>query len=205
MNFGQGIKKTLKADEQNRPDVVEGRKAWRTTAQGTESRRYVFIDESGAKTTTMVAALGLSGARAPFVIDGAMDTEVFRVYVEQVPELKPGDIVVLDNLRCHKDSYVQRLIETAKAQVCFLPPYSPDFNPIEKMWSKIKAYLRKVCARTQEALYQSAIFESLPKKVPGSRFMIGSGRRFERSRDAKQAQALQSLTSKALRQRKKGA
>ena len=120
-------------------------------------RAYDSVPHGHWSTTTMVAALGLSGARAPFVIDGAMDTEVFRVYVEQilVPELKPGDIVVLDNLRCHKDSYVQRLIEKAKAQVWFLPPYSPDFNPIEKMWSKIKAYLRKVCARTQEALYQS--------------------------------------------------
>lgn len=126
------------------------------------ARVYDCVPQGHWCTTTMVAALGLSGARAPFVIDGAMDSEVFRAYVEQIliPELKPGDIVVLDNLSCHKDASVQRLIEKAQAQIWFLPPYSPDFNPIEKMWSKIKAYLRKVCARTQEALYQ-AIAEAL--------------------------------------------
>ena len=108
-------------------------------------------------TTTMVAAVGLAGAKAPFVFDGAMDTEVFRAYVEHVlvPELKAGDIVVLDNLRCHADIHARRLIEKAGAQVWFLPPYSPDLNPIEKMWSKVKAFLRKACARTQEALYQA--------------------------------------------------
>ena len=86
-----------------------------------------------------------------------MDTEVFQAYVEHVlvPELKAGDIVVLDNLRCHADIHARRLIEKAGAQVWFLPPYSPDLNPIEKMWSKVKAFLRKACARTQEALYQA--------------------------------------------------
>jgi transposase len=110
----------------------------------------------------MVAAVGTTGTRAPFVFEGAMDTEMFRAYVKEilVPELKPGDIVVMDNLTCHKDETARSYIEQAGACVWYLPPYSPDFNPIEKMWSKIKAYLRKAAARTEEALYQ-AIKEAL--------------------------------------------
>ena len=86
-----------------------------------------------------------------------MDSEAFRAYVKHVlvPELKANDIVVLDNLKCHADRQARELIEKAGAQVWFLPPYSPDLNPIEKMWSKLKAILRTACARTQDALYQA--------------------------------------------------
>ena len=87
---------------------------------------------------------------------------MFCAYVKEVlvPELNEGDIVVMDNLQSHKNSYARKLIKQAGAHVWFLPPYSPDFNPIEKMWSKIKAYLRKACARSRETLYQ-AIADSL--------------------------------------------
>lgn len=105
----------------------------------------------------MIAAIGTAGARAPFVFDGAMDSEMFCAYVEKVlvPELKPGDIVVMDNLQSHKNASARKLIEEVGAEVWYLPAYSPDYNPIEKMWSKIKAFIRKVGARTQELLYQA--------------------------------------------------
>ena len=105
----------------------------------------------------MIAAIGTAGARAPFVFGGAMDSEMFCAYVEKVlvPELKPGDIVVMDNLQSHKNASARKLIEEVGAEVWYLPAYSPDYNPIEKMWSKIKAFIRKVGARTQELLYQA--------------------------------------------------
>jgi transposase len=88
-------------------------------------------------------------------VDGATDKDVFVQYVRHVlvPSLRPGDIVVLDNLGAHKDNGASVLIEAAGAELRFLPPYSPDLNPIEKMWSKVKAFLRRVKARTQEELY----------------------------------------------------
>lgn len=87
-------------------------------------------------------------------VEGATDAQIFREYVRQVlaPSLEPGDIVIMDNLRVHYDPEALRLIEARKASVKFLPPYSPDFNPIEKMWSKIKSCLRDMAARSQEEL-----------------------------------------------------
>jgi len=145
-----------------------------------EAHRLVFLDESGAKTnmtrlygrsfdgqrvvdatphghwctTTMLAAVRMDGSTAPMVIPGPTDAEVFGAYVEHVliGSLRPGDIVVMDNLAPHKSPAVIGAIETAGAEVWFLPPYSPDLNPIEKMWSKIKAFLRKAKARTWDAL-----------------------------------------------------
>ena len=108
-------------------------------------------------TTTMIAAVGAAGARAPFILEGALDAQVFRAYVEQVlvPELRPGDIVVMDNLSSHKDEAARGLIEAAGSQVWDLPPYSPDLNPIEKMWSKVKESLRQAKARTFGKLTQA--------------------------------------------------
>jgi len=90
-------------------------------------------------------------------VDGATDKDVFREYVRRVlvPTLRPGDIVVLDNLSAHKDSETLELIESARAALRFLPPYSPDLNPIEKMWSKVKAFLRSAKARTQDELCEA--------------------------------------------------
>jgi transposase len=142
--------------------------------------RLVFIDEAGAKTnmtrlygraekgervvdlaphghwctTTMISSIRLNGTTACMAVDGSTTGDVFRAYTEHVlvPSLHPGDIVVLDNLSAHKDKVSREMIESVGAQVIFLPPYSPDLNPIEKMWSKVKQLLRGTKARTQESL-----------------------------------------------------
>ncbi len=109
------------------------------------------------KTTTFTAGLRLSGMMAPMVLDGAMNGSAFKAYVEQVlvPELKPGDIVVMDNLPAHKVKGVREAIEDAKAHLLYLPPYSPDFNPIEMAFSKLKALLRKAAPRIIEKLWET--------------------------------------------------
>lgn len=107
------------------------------------------------KTTTFVGALRIEGMTAPMVLDGAMHGAAFLAYVEQVlvPTLCPGDIVVMDNLPAHKPTVVRHAIEAAGAELRFLPPYSPDFNPIEMAFSKLKAFLRKRAARTLDDLW----------------------------------------------------
>ena len=102
------------------------------------------------KTTTFVAALRINGIAAPFVLDGPINRSAFEIYVEKVlvPELRPGDIVVMDNLSSHKGAAIRTMIEAAGASLLYLPPYSPDFNPIEKAFSKLKAHLRKAAERT---------------------------------------------------------
>ena len=176
-------KKTLRAAEQDRPDVKLARKRWWVNIEGIDPRRFRFIDESGAKTnmvrthgrcpkgqrllssapaghwntTTMIAAIGLDGVHAPFALDGAIDGDAFLVYVEKVlfPTLRGGEIVVLDNLSSHKLPRVVELINSAGAEVWYLPPYSPDFNPIEPMWSKVKQVLRTIAARTFDGLVEA--------------------------------------------------
>jgi transposase len=105
----------------------------------------------------MMSSIRLDGSCACLAVDAPTDREVFREYVRLVlaPSLHPGDIVILDNLAAHGDSETRTLIESAQAQLQFLPPYSPDLNPMEKMWSKIKAFLRDAKARTQEELYST--------------------------------------------------
>lgn len=119
------------------------------------------------KTTTFVGGLRLSGMTAPMVLDGAMNGPAFLAYVEQVlaPTLIPGDIVVMDNLPAHKLAGVRATIEAVGAQVLYLPPYSPDFNPIEMAFSKLKAFLKKVAARTKEALW-TAIGDGIDTFTP---------------------------------------
>jgi transposase len=171
----------LKAAEQQRPDVAQKRRWWNILVQSKACRRLVFFDETGAdtkmtrrygwgprssrvighvpqghwKTTTFAAALRASGVIAPLVLDGAMNGECFLAYVRQflVPALEPGDLVVMDNLSCHKQSGVGEAIREAGAEVYYLPPYSPDLNPIEKMFSKLKTLLRTSAERTTEALW----------------------------------------------------
>ena len=106
------------------------------------------------QTTTMISSIRLDGSSACMAIEGATDSEVFRAYVRQVlcPTLKSGDIVVMDNLSPHKNDHTLNLIAQAGASVAFLPAYSPDFNPLEKMWSKVKQWLRGAQARTRETL-----------------------------------------------------
>ena len=120
------------------------------------------------KTTTFTGALRLSGMSALMVMDGAMNGDTFAAYVEQflVPTLKPGDIVIMDNLSAHKRREVRQAIEGANATLLYLPPYSPDFNPIEPAFSKLKAILRKLAARTLEAL-EAAIVTAGDAITPG--------------------------------------
>jgi transposase len=160
---------------------VRQREAWFDGQIDLDPERLVFIDETWAKTnmarahgraprgerlrmglphghwktTTFVGALTMRGMIAPFVLSGAINRDAFEAYVEKVlvPELRPGDIVIIDNLSSHKGPRTRTLIETAGASLLFLPPYSPDFNPIENAFAKLKALLRKVAQRTVEGLW----------------------------------------------------
>lgn len=161
--WGGVVKKTLHASEQLRPDVVQQRKQWPQRLAGVPADRLVFLDESGAntqmtrrcgrspigqrlagsiphghyQTTTMIAAVRLKGPQAPWLFGGAMNGELFLAWVQQglVGCLQPDDVVVMDNLATHKVAGVREAIESAGARLEHLPPYSPDFNPIEPMWS----------------------------------------------------------------------
>ncbi len=109
------------------------------------------------KTTTLIAALGIAGVRCSTVVDGAVNGDVFEAFVAQVlvRQLRPGDVVIMDNLSSHKRQRTRQLIEAAGAQLWFLPPYSPDLNPIEMIFAKIKQLLRSLGCRTREALWQA--------------------------------------------------
>jgi len=176
-------KKSLHAAEQQRPDVAAAREVWRERQPSLDPDRLVFIDETWAttnmtrrygraprgqrlvapvphghwKTSTFVAGLRTNGLTAPLVVDGAMNGDIFRSYVEQVlaPTLGPGDIVILDNLGSHKVAGVREGIEARGASLVYLPPYSPDLNPIEQAFAKLKALLRKIAARTVSALWDA--------------------------------------------------
>lgn len=109
------------------------------------------------KTTTLVAALGVQGVRCSTVVDGAINADVFEAFVAQVlaPQLRPGDLVVMDNLSSHKSHRTRQLIAAAGAELLFLPPYSPDLNPIEMIFAKIKQALRSLACRTRQALWRA--------------------------------------------------
>lgn len=175
-------KKSLIAAEQDRPDVIERRRNFTIARRFAETNRFVFLDESGAKTNmtrlygwaaieqrcvdrtphghwktmTMLSAIRLDGViqDATVVLDGPMDAATFLAYTQQclAPSLRPGDIVVMDNLSSHKAIGVRQAIEAAGADLWYLPPYSPDLNPIEKLWSKVKAWLRRIGAKTFDTL-----------------------------------------------------
>ncbi len=119
------------------------------------------------KTTTFVAGLGLDGIEAPWILDGPMNGDAFLVYVGRVlaPALKPGDIVIMDTLSAHKVTGVREAIERVGARLMYLPPYSPDFNPIEMIFAKIKAFLRKFAARTIPDLW-AAIADAIETVTP---------------------------------------
>ena len=156
------------------------RAAWREEMSPVDVRRLVFVDESGTHTalarlyawaprgqrahaqvprnhgqnTTLLAALTWQGLQAPWTVEGAIDTPAFETYVREVlaPTLQPGQIVVLDNLSVHKTDAIRQVIEARDCQLVFLPAYSPDLTPIERAFSKLKAILRRLAARTREAL-----------------------------------------------------
>jgi transposase len=187
-------KKAAHASEQERPDVARRRQAWFEAQPDLDPERLIFIDESGAttkmarlrgraprgercraaiphghwKTTTFVGALRLSGMTAPMVLDGPMNGPAFLAYVEQVlaPTLAAGETVIMDNLPAHKVAGVRAAIEATGARLHLLPPYSPDFNPIELAFAKLKARLRRAAARTIPELWD-AIATALPTFTPG--------------------------------------
>jgi len=177
-------KKTIRASEQKEAE----RAAWREQAAHLESSDLVFVDETGSHIAmtplyayaprgqraygkvprnygaimTVIASMSLSGMGPAFLLDGSADSAAFEIYVEQLlaPSLRPGQIVVLDNLSIHQGPRVRQAIEARGCRLLFLPAYSPDFSPIEEAFSKLKTFLRRVSARTREAL-QEAIAQAL--------------------------------------------
>lgn len=175
----------MRAAEQQRADVQSKRRWWDILVSGQPIGDLVFLDETGAntkmirrygwgskssrvvsdvphghwKTTTFLAALRSSGFTAPLVVDGPMNGNVFLAYVEQqlIQTLKPGDLVVMDNLSSHKRVGVKEAIESVGAELMYLPPYSPDLNPIELAFSKLKTLLRKAAARTTDELEREIV------------------------------------------------
>ena len=175
-------KKTLIASEQDRPDVVERRQQWRATQPDIAPGRFVFIDETWAKTnmtrtygrsllgtrliektpcgrwqtTTFLGALRSTGFIAPLTVEGAINGPLFRAWVEQhlAPVLRSGDIVVMDNLSSHKVFGIREAIEAVGGELRYLPPYSPDLNPIELAFSKLKKLLRDGAERTVDKLWR---------------------------------------------------
>lgn len=135
----------------------------RVYGRGARGARVIeTVPQNYGENITMLASLSLSGIDAPMTINGAVDAIVFKVYVEEVlsPTLTEGDVVIMDNLPAHKVAGIRELIEAKGARLIYLPPYSPDLNPIEKCWSKIKTHLRKAKARTREEL-EKALREAL--------------------------------------------
>jgi transposase len=172
-------KKVLQATERKE----EERSQWREQTKELDARKFVFLDESGSnialtrryarapkgkrargsiprnrgKNLTLMASLSLGGMGEALILDGAANTEMFEIYIEQIlaPSLEPGQMVIMDNLSIHKGNKVRQLIEARGCQVLFLPAYSPDLSPIEEAFSKIKAILRRIGARTREALQEA--------------------------------------------------
>jgi transposase len=181
-------KKSLHASERDTEANRKQRQQFLERVRSISQEQLIFLDESGVTTSmtrlyaralggqriheatpgghwkilTILGALSLRGMIASMTIEAATDTEIFLAYVEHVlcPALKPGDVVVMDNLSSHKVNGVRELIQQTGADLLYLPPYSPDLNPIEKAWAKLKQLLRKAKARTREALDQ-AIAEAL--------------------------------------------
>jgi transposase len=178
--LGYRFKKTRHAAEQNREDVRARREEWKNIQPAMNAEKLVFLDESGINAgmtrlygrgrlgarvidyvpdvrferTSILSSVRLNGELVPLVFEGSLTGELFKEYVSKclVPTLQEGDIVIMDNLTSHKVKGVTELIMASGANVVYLPPYSPDLNPIEMMWSKVKAYLRKAKARTKQAL-----------------------------------------------------
>ena len=173
-------KKSLTATERHRAEVVAARTAFRATVDQMAAQDLVFVDESGVTTSmtrrygrapkgqrvpeavphshwqvmTMIGALGATGIQAALTVDAATDADIFTVFVEKIlaPTLRAGQVVVMDNLSAHKDARVQEVLAAHGCQLVYLPPYSPDLNPIEPAWSKIKSQLRSLKARTWDVL-----------------------------------------------------
>ncbi len=130
----------------------------RLYGRGLKGERVIdYVPDVRFKRTSILSSIRLEGNCVPIVFSGSLDGELFKKYLKEflVPTLASGDIVVMDNLSSHKVAEVKEIIESSGATILYLPPYSPDLNPIELMWSKVKAYLRKVKARTIDVLFES--------------------------------------------------
>jgi transposase len=185
-------KKSQHATEQQRPDVQRKRRSFRKQVQRIDPQRLVFVDETGLTTAmspthawaprgqravgsapgawesiTLIVGLRADGVSAPLAFRGSTDAPAFESYVEQMlaPQLRAGDVVVWDNLAPHQVSTAKAAVERMGATLLFLPPYSPDFTPIEGMFSKVKMYLRRVAARTEQAVY-TALGDALRRVTP---------------------------------------
>lgn len=176
-------KKVLHASEQDRPDVQHKRRVWKHRTCQIEAKRLVFLDQTGVNTrmhrdygrapkgvrvtgavpdkhyqsSTLMGAMRLDGTVETFVYDGGTDIPTMLTFIESglAPHLKPDDIVIWDNLRTHLSTPVIQAIEKTGARVWPLPPYSPDMNPIEQLWSKVKTFLKSAAARTKDALIEA--------------------------------------------------
>jgi transposase len=192
------------ASEQDRPDVARRRARWKRHQGAVDPRRLVFLDETWAKTNmaplrgwaprgerligkapcghrntlTFLAALRCDRIEAPWVLDGPINGEAFRIYVERVliPTLRPGDVVVMDNLSSHKSAAVRKALRAAGVHLIFLPPYSPDLNPIEQVFAKLKHLLRNAAERSKEAVWRR-IGDLLDRFTPDEcgRYLINAG------------------------------
>jgi len=175
-------KKSLSASERNRPEVTEARELFRASVTSFAVEDLVFVDESGVTTTmtrlygrapkgqrvpeavphghwkilTILGAMSITGIQAALTVDAATDADIFTTFLEQAlgPTLRPGQVVILDNLSAHKQERARELIEARGCRLWYLPPYSPDLNPIESAWSKVKSHLRALKARAWDALEQ---------------------------------------------------
>jgi transposase len=177
------IKKTVFASEQGREDIQAARLIWKNWQKTCDPSKLVFLDETGArtdmirrygrakggarclddapgghwKTMTFIAGLRIDEISAPWCLDGPMNGRVFKTYLETqlAPTLAPGDIVIADNLSAHKVAGVKEIVEAHGASIMYLPAYSPDLNPIEQVFAKLKSLLRKAMARSYDALWKA--------------------------------------------------
>jgi transposase len=176
-------KKAFRAAEQDRPDVKAAREQWRSIQGSWDARQLVFLDETGVNTkmarlygrapraqrcvgvephghwstSTFIAALRHDGLTAPWLLDGPMNKAAFTTYLQEClgPTLRPGDIVIADNLSSHKGTHIPAILARFGATILYLPPYSPDLNPIELLFAKLKAHLREAASRSLLSLTEN--------------------------------------------------
>lgn len=173
----------MRASELEREDIIQSRNKWEEFQRSVDSSRLVFLDESGLKTNmtrlygraykgarchdaapcghwetvTILSSVRLDGTTESVLFEGAVDRKMFDEYIKEIlaPQLRPGDILVMDNLNAHKSMLALELVQSCHAEMKFLPAYSPDLNPIEKMWSKVKQILRGLKPRTNDELFKA--------------------------------------------------
>ena len=194
------IKKTVMPAEQKRPDIVRARNSWLRRIARKKPKRLIVLDESGfttnmhtlrgyapkgqrltvyepyghRKTSTLVGALTPKGFIAPLVLDGPMNSLIFASYITNIlaKEIRTGDLLVMDNLSAHKTKAVQSSMERLGINYAYLPPYSPDFSPIENAFSKVKSMMRKLAKRTYSTLWRRLgwVLKSISKNEAGNYF-----------------------------------